>query len=160
MKKLISLAPYNEKYDQDLANFSLSDEQVQFTAMPAEVIEEALQNPNKYPVLILNDETPVGFFILHKNSEYVEERDTSRTILVRALSITLEHQGNGFALAAMRELPTLVKQLDPKVNEIILAVNEGNIAAQKLYLKAGFLNMGERKMGINGLQLILQYRMI
>ncbi|MGV2883673.1 GNAT family N-acetyltransferase [Paenibacillus taichungensis] len=160
MKKRISLALYNQKYAQDLANFSLSDEQVQFTAMPAKVMEEAFQNPYKYPVVILNEETPVGFFILHKNSEYVEERDTSRTILVRALSITLEHQGNGYALTAMRELPTLVKQLDPKVDEIILAVNEGNIAAQRLYLKAGFLNMGERKMGINGLQLILQYRMV
>ncbi|MDN4604089.1 hypothetical protein P5G61_22800 [Paenibacillus sp. F6_3S_P_1C] len=59
----------------------------------------------------------------------------------------------------MRALPELVKQLDPKVNEIILAVNEGNIAAQKLYLKAGFLDRGERKMGIHGLQLILHYRM-
>lgn len=44
MKKRISLAPYNEKYNQDLANFSLSNEQVQFTAMPAEVMEEAFQN--------------------------------------------------------------------------------------------------------------------
>lgn len=109
--------------------------------------------------MILNDKTPVGFFILHKNSEYVEERDSSRKILVRALSITLEHQGNGYALDAMKALPGLVKQLDPKVDEIILAVNEGNIAAQKLYLKAGFLDMGERKMGIKGLQLMLQYRM-
>jgi RimJ/RimL family protein N-acetyltransferase len=160
MKKMISLAPYNVMYDKDLANFSLSDEQVQFTAMPAQVIEEAFQNPNKYPVVILNDEAPVGFFILHKNSEYVEERDSSRKILVRALSITIEHQGNGYALAAMRALPELVKQLDPKVNEIILAVNEGNIVAQKLYLKAGFLDRGERKMGVHGLQLILQYRMV
>ncbi|UPK45529.1 GNAT family N-acetyltransferase [Paenibacillus pabuli] len=159
MRKRISLAPYHDKYNQDLANFSLSDEQVQFTAMPVEVMEEALQNPNKYPVVILNDDTPVGFFILHKNSEYVEERDSSRKILVRALSITLEHQGNGYALDAMKALPGLVKQLDPKVDEIILAVNEGNIAAQKLYLKAGFLDMGERKMGIKGLQLMLQYRM-
>ncbi|QOS77686.1 GNAT family N-acetyltransferase [Paenibacillus sp. JNUCC31] len=159
MKKRISLAQYNEKYNQDLANFSLSNEQVQFTAMPAEVMEEAFQNPNKYPVVILKDKTPVGFFILHKNSEYVEERDASRTILVRALSITMEHQGNGYAMDAMKALPEWVKQLDPKINEIILAVNEGNIAAQKLYLKAGFLDTGERKTGIHGLQLILHYRM-
>ncbi|WP_440117791.1 GNAT family N-acetyltransferase [Paenibacillus sp. QZ-Y1] len=157
---MIRLTPYHEKYNQDLSNFSLSSEQTQFTAMPADVIEEAIYNPDKYPVVILHEEKTVGFFILHKNSEYVEQKDASRTILVRALSITLEHQGNGYALAAMKALPEWIKQLDPKVNEIILAVNEGNVAAQKLYLKVGFHDRGERRMGIHGLQLILQYSMV
>lgn len=159
MENLIRLALYHEQYDQDLADFALKGEQFQFTAMPAEVIEEAIQNPDKDPMVILHKEKPVGFFILHKSSEYVEEKDASHTILVRALSISMEYQGNGYAKAAMKALPEFVRQLYPEINEIILAVNEGNIAAQQLYLKVGFLDMGVRKMGIHGLQLILHHRM-
>lgn len=40
--------------------------------------------------------------------------------------------------ATMKALHKCVCELHPKINEIILAVNEGNIAAQRLYLKMGF----------------------
>ncbi|MCL6660008.1 GNAT family N-acetyltransferase [Paenibacillus amylolyticus] len=158
MENSIRLALYHERYDQDLDDFALSGGQLQFTAMPADVIDEAIQNPDKDPMVILHEEKPVGFFILHKNSEYVEEKDASHTILIRALSISMEHQGNGYAKEAMKALPKFVRQLHPEINEIILAVNEGNIAAQQLYLKVDFLDRGVRKMGIHGLQLILHHR--
>lgn len=158
MGNSIRLALYHEQYDQDLDDFALRGDQLQFTAMPGDVIDEAIQNPDKDPMVILHEEKPVGFFILHKNSEYVENKDASHTILIRALSISMEHQGNGYAKEAMKALPKFVRQLHPEINEIILAVNEGNIAAKQLYLKVGFLDRGVRKMGIHGLQLILHHR--
>ncbi|APO48205.1 hypothetical protein BS614_12025 [Paenibacillus xylanexedens] len=158
MENSIRLALYHEQYDQDLDDFTLRGDQLQFTAMPADVIDEAIQNPDKDPMVILHEEKPVGFFILHKNSEYVEDKDASHTILIRALSISMEHQGNGYAKAAMKALPEFVLQLYREIDEIILAVNERNIAAQQLYLKLGFLDRGVRKMGIHGQQLILHNR--
>lgn len=38
----------------------------------------------------------------------------------------------------MKALHKFVRKLHPKINEIILTVNEGNIAALWLYLKVGF----------------------
>ena len=43
----------------------------------------------------------------------------------------------------------------PNCNEIVLAVNHKNIAAQKLYLKVGFRDTGIRKMGKIGEQYIM-----
>lgn len=43
----------------------------------------------------------------------------------------------------------------PIKNEVILAVNEKNIPAQKLYEKVGFQDKGYRRMGSIGQQLIL-----
>lgn len=43
----------------------------------------------------------------------------------------------------------------PIKNEVILAVNEKNIPAQKLYEKVGFQDKGYRRMGPIGQQLIL-----
>lgn len=78
MENSIRLALYHEQYDQDLDDFALRGDQLQFTAMPADVIDEAIQNPDKDPMVILHEEKPVGFFILHKNSEYVEDKDASQ----------------------------------------------------------------------------------
>lgn len=58
----------------------------------------------------------------------------------------------------MKALPEFVLHRYREIDEIILAVNERNIAAQQLYLKLGFLDRGVRKMGIHGQQLILHNR--
>ncbi|MDQ0170649.1 GNAT family N-acetyltransferase [Paenibacillus tundrae] len=160
MKNSIRLTRYDQQYDDALANFSLTGEQFRFTAMPAEVIEEAIQNENKYPIVILHEDTVVGFFILHRYSEYADEHVNRETnLLIRALSISTEYQGKGYGLEAMQVLPSFVQQLVPDMNEIILAVNEDNIAAQKLYLKAGFVDTGRRMMKGQVLQFIFHYKM-
>ncbi|MED3666451.1 GCN5 family acetyltransferase, partial [Geobacillus kaustophilus] len=45
----------------------------------------------------------------------------------------------------------------PYINEIVLAVNEQNLTAQRLYLTAGFIDSGRRREGKKGRQLLLYY---
>lgn len=160
MDKEIRLVSYEKQYYQALTHFMLKKEQMDFTAMPAEVIEEAVTNPDKDPVVILCGAVPVGFFVLHKGSEYVEPAESDCKILIRALSISMEHQGKGYALEAMKRLPAWVRKFHPEMNEIILAVNEANQAARQLYLKSGFLDLGVRRMGRHGMQYILHYSLM
>ena len=47
----------------------------------------------------------------------------------------------------------------PDCNEIVLAVNHKNIAAQKLYLKVGLQDTGIRKMGVIGEQYIMNLKL-
>jgi RimJ/RimL family protein N-acetyltransferase len=155
----IHLVHYEERYYQDLTRFTLKNEQVHFTALPAEVIEEAMMNPDKDPVVILQQAVPVGFFILHKGSEYVEPAESDHKILIRALSISEQYQGKGYALDAMKQLPNWVREFHPEVDEIILAVNEANKSAYQLYVKSGFLDLGLTRMGNRGIQHILHYSM-
>ena len=155
----IRLVHFEEKYHQALARFTLKNEQIHFTALPVEVIEEAINNPDKDPVVILVQAVPVGFFVLHKGSEYVERAESDHKILIRALSISVEYQGKGYALEAMKLLPAWVREFHPEVKEIILAVNEANKAAQQLYVKSGYLDFGVRRMGSHGIQHVLHYSM-
>ncbi|MDM5279068.1 GNAT family N-acetyltransferase [Paenibacillus silvae] len=157
MENGIRLVHYEEQYEEALTRFALKKEQIHFTAMPVEVIEEAAANPDKDPVVILAQDVPVGFFVLHQGSEYVEPAERDCKILVRALSISVEHQGKGYALEAMKQLPAWVREYHPEVEEIILAVNEENKAARQLYLKSGFLDFGLTKLGSRGIQHILHY---
>lgn len=153
----IRLVHYEERYHRDLTRFTLKNEQIHFTALPAEVIEEATMNPDKDPVVILHQAVPVGFFVLHKGSEYVEPAESDRKILIRALSISEQYQGKGYALNAMKQLPDWVREFHPEIDEIILAVNEANKAAYQLYVKSGFLDLGLTRMGNHGIQHILHY---
>ncbi|MBY0202330.1 GNAT family N-acetyltransferase [Paenibacillus cucumis (ex Kampfer et al. 2016)] len=156
----IRLVPYEEQYHQDLTRFTLKNEQVHFTALPAQVIEEAMINPDKDPIVILHQAVPVGFFVLHKGSEYVESVESDHKILIRALSISEQYQGKGYALDAMKQLPDWVREFHPEIDEIILAVNEANKAAYQFYVKSGFLDLGLTRMGNRGIQHILCYSMI
>ncbi|WP_308722161.1 GNAT family N-acetyltransferase [Paenibacillus polysaccharolyticus] len=155
----ICLVPYEEQYHQDLTRFTLKNEQIHFTALPAQVIEEAMINPDKDPIVILHQAVPVGFFVLHKGSKYVEPVEPDRKILIRALSISEQYQGRGYALDAMKQLPDWVREFHPEIDEIILAVNEANKAAYQLYVKSGFLDLGLTRMGNSGIQHILHYSM-
>ena len=145
MHQVIRLTEYHEKYDEALANFSLTGEQFSFTALPAEVIEEAISNPDKVPIVILKEETPVGFLF------YIKIRIRRRKEIFECnLNKSIIHyvgtSGRGYARAAMQAIGPLLQQIEPGMKEVILAVNEQNVAAQSLYLKVGFRDTGIRRI--------------
>lgn len=150
---------YTEDDFEAFQRFELPSEQVAFTALPGEALEAAAQDPNRYPVVIqsLEGET-VGFFVLHLNAELTSLVDNPRAILLRALSIDFRQQGQGYAKAAMLQLPAFVGKHFPEVDEIVLAVNARNLAAQRLYLQAGFEDRGLTRMGPMGMQHIYHFK--
>lgn len=154
----ISLNLYEDKYKGDLLAFELPPEQAQFTGLPAETLAEALANPSKSAVVIAKEERAVGFFILHRGGEIADfYSDYSRAILLRAFLINYVSQGQGIAKAAMALLPDFLRTHFPMMQEIVLAVNEGNTAAGNLYTSGGFLDKGLRRSGRKGTQKVLQY---
>ncbi|MCY9549838.1 hypothetical protein [Lysinibacillus xylanilyticus] len=52
-----------------LNDFELPDEQSQFTALPKDI---SIDMVGQYPIVILSDNIPVGFFVLHA-TERVKE---------------------------------------------------------------------------------------
>lgn len=155
----ISLNIYDEKYLEALKRFELPEDQAEFTALPSGALDIVANDPDRYPVVILaNERAPVGFFVLHRNSDFVLLVGNPGALLLRALSVDFKHQGKGYAKAAMLQLPLFVREHFPEADEIVLAVNHQNYAAQKLYAKAGFEDRGLTKMGPKGLQHIYHYR--
>jgi RimJ/RimL family protein N-acetyltransferase len=157
---MISLSFYEERYKHQLYDFQLPTEQHQFTGLPCEILEQALEDDARFPVIILFDEIPVGFFILHKGEGIKDFSANQNALLLRALSINFLYQGKGYGKMGMELLPEFVKAHFPGVDEIVLAVNMRNQAAKKLYEKVGFIDKGERRNGDIGPQYILHFPII
>lgn len=71
-KSSVLLDFYKTEYNDGLRSFYLPDEQLQFSALPHEVLTAAAQDPHRYPVVILADSKPVGFlsYTTAKKSPY------------------------------------------------------------------------------------------
>lgn len=158
----VELTLYRPEYLADLTQFHLPEEQLQFTALPVDSLEEALTDPQRYPIVIMAERKVVGFFVLYTGQgilDYDDYTDTpfAEVMLIRALLIDSRHQGKGYARQAMELLPAWVRYHFPFIHELLLAVNERNLAAQHTYTVAGFQDLGHRPIGLAGPQRIMHY---
>ncbi len=154
----ISLDFYNQKYEADLARYSLLKDHLNYTAHPIDAIEKCGHDGEMYPVVILSQHLPVGFFVLHGWNGVQHYSDNRKAILLRAYSVDSRYQGRGIATQSLRLLPAFVKKYFPGKDEIILAVNHNNINAQMVYKKSGFIDRSSRVMGRKGEQFVFGRR--
>ncbi|KAF1678920.1 GNAT family protein [Bacillus mexicanus] len=154
----ISLSFYKPEHLSELESFKLNNDDKRFTSLPKEVLTQALSIRDRYPVVILNDNLPIGFFILHTSKETLEPYSNNPfALLLSSLSLNAVHQGKGYAKKAMLLLPSFVSGYFPWCDEMILAVNHLNTRAKHLYMKCGFIDKGRRRIGPLGEQLVLHY---
>ncbi|WP_253271180.1 GNAT family N-acetyltransferase [Sporosarcina sp. D27] len=152
LSKTVKLEKYNPDFLKALKEFELPTEKAQYTALPTVILEKLTDN--QYPVVILSNDDPVGFFLLQSTDRVKEFTDNPWALLLTALSIDNSKQGKGFAIEAMKLIKQFVNLELPEYDEIILAVNHKNIPAQNLYKRVGFSDTGKRKIGKIGEQFI------
>lgn len=148
------LAVYTPDNKPQLEDYYLPEEQVQYTAHPIDALLSCESDPERHPIVILYENVPAGFFVLHGwggAKDYVENRNA---LLLRAYSVNTSFQGRGIAQASLKLLPEFVRANFPGVDEVILTVNIANERAQHVYKKGGFIDKGIQAMGTKGLLLI------
>ncbi|MDE5055479.1 GNAT family N-acetyltransferase [Niallia taxi] len=155
MEAVLEIVRYTSNDRHLFENYQLKTGQEDLTAMPLDAIEQCRRDHNRYPFIILAEMQPAGFFVLQKGNGVLEYHKNSKAILLRAYSIAASFQGRGVAGKMLEQLPLVVKGNFPFSDEIILAVNKENVAAQHVYKKAGFIDKGLRAVGKIGEQLIL-----
>ncbi|TVX88416.1 GNAT family N-acetyltransferase [Paenibacillus agilis] len=151
----VKLAFYRSDHFASLQMFQLPQEQEKFTALPIEML--AVVTEGQYRIVIEHDSEAVGFFMLHATERVKQYSNNPHAMLLTALSIDHAQQGRGFAKQGMKKLSAFVKEHFSSCNEIVLAVNHRNAAAQQLYLNVGFKDSGRRKEGPLGEQWIMSY---
>jgi RimJ/RimL family protein N-acetyltransferase len=151
----ISLIFYDNNYNNVLEKFELESTQEQFTAYPQEIFKTLVDSERHY-ILIIQGQRVVGYFVLHENNGPLEIGSHNKALLIRALAISKNEQGKGYALSAMKMLPDFTKKHFKNIEELVLIVNHANIPAQNLYSKSGFSDTGMRRNGKHGLQFIYQ----
>ncbi|MGN1399989.1 MAG: GNAT family N-acetyltransferase [Bacillus sp. (in: firmicutes)] len=152
----VLLKLYEAKYKEEVCSYVLPLGQSEFTALPYDALERFGNHPHAVGVVILHNDEAVGFFVLHKANDAMED-GLQHQLLIRSLSINPEYQGRGFGTRAMELLPAFVRRIYPETKELFLMVNEGNKHAQKVYEKAGYIDRGMRRMGPKGWQKVLHY---
>ncbi|MBY0123786.1 GNAT family N-acetyltransferase [Bacillus sp. S/N-304-OC-R1] len=154
----IVLVEYNDTFDEQLSNFHLPKEQLQFTSMPLEKINNPNVSNNAKHVLILENGIPVGYFALEDGDKLLKYSNNINARLLTAFSIDSKNQGKGLAKIGLQLLPEFVRNNLPGTDEIVLGVNQRNTPAYNLYLKTGFVDENEFYEGPKGPQHILHMR--
>ncbi|WP_042346132.1 GNAT family N-acetyltransferase [Bacillus massiliigorillae] len=153
----IELVFYEEKYKEKICNYQLDEIQRNFTTLPCEALTSCENDAFSFPIVILKDEQPIGFFVLQAGEaiRYLTELDNM--MLIRSVSVNPSFQGLGYAQDAMKLLPEFVKKNYPGVLELFLIVNFKNKRAEHVYIKAGYIDRGIRRQDPSGFKKILHY---
>ncbi|MCA0987639.1 GNAT family N-acetyltransferase [Guptibacillus algicola] len=138
-----------------LRGFTLSDTQLKYTSLPMPAFELSMKDPERHPVVVLSEEKVVGFFVLHSGKGAEEYTSNKNAMLLRAFSIDQKEQGNGYGKEAMSLVKEYVKTNFPDIDEVVLGVNEENVAARKIYLEHGYVDLDKKKEGRSGTMSIL-----
>jgi RimJ/RimL family protein N-acetyltransferase len=155
----VSLKFYHSAYSHQLKKYHLSIEDREFTGMPMESIRICSGEKNRIPIIIDYNGLAVGYFVLHGWDRISNYTDNEFALLLRTYSIDSRYQGKGLAKQSMKLFPDFVSKHFPYVNEIVLAVNHRNAAAQQLYKQGGFADTGKRIMGRKGEQLVYHMKL-
>lgn len=148
----IKLEPLRDAHWPVLKTFSLPLDQEKYTTLPTDL--DSQLPDGVYPVVITTDE-PVGFFLLHDTERVASYTEVRDALLLSMFSINHPAQGNGHAKAALRLLPSYVREHFTDKHEVVLSVNLKNEPAFSLYQTVGFVDTGRLIDGPVGPQRIM-----
>lgn len=147
---------------EDLSELAyiLDDIQSQYTATAKQSLEKIEERNQRgdffaYPVTIFYQEKIAGFFVLDFGEDKFDLTENADSVLLRSLSINPDFQGKGIGKSAMTEADHFIREHFTDCNEIVLAVNEKNIHAFKLYNETGYEFEGKTREGRSGTQFLM-----
>lgn len=145
--ELREIAPDDVDLRAVLLEHRLPVEQQDFAATAVESLPMGDRDPDWVSVAIVVHDLPVGMFGLDPGGYFREFDDDRSAVLFRAFYIAPEHQGRGYATAAVTATRGFVRQRLPDVKRVVLTVNHRNPAALAAYLKGGFVMTGQDYLG-------------
>lgn len=149
---MITLKFYSPN-DNPSLSYKLDDEQSQFTALPSRWFDD---NSTAYKLVILLNQTVIGFFVLDNGDDKDDYTSDTQSLLLRSMSLNPAFQGKGYAKQALLCLHDFLIQNQITANKIVLGVHHKNLNAQSLYEKVGFVKSKRTYMGKKGLQYIYE----
>jgi RimJ/RimL family protein N-acetyltransferase len=138
----VRLAAVSPDLREALVRLAPRPDQERFAGRLAETLPAAEADPERTPVAILADGSPVGFFVLHRGPAAGALAPEPRDVLMRAFLVDARFQGRGIATRALAALPDFVAGHLPGIRRIVLSVNVRNPVAIRTYRRAGFADTG------------------
>ncbi|MCD2138140.1 GNAT family N-acetyltransferase [Salinicoccus halitifaciens] len=149
----IEIRPFKEADREELKNFKLSGAQLEYTSLPLEVLDEAVEDEARMPCVVESGEDGVvGFFVLHKHYRHEGYDTVKEAVFVRSLSINENVQGKGYGTEVAMNLPLFVQEHFSDFDHLHLVVDAENAAAWNLYERAGFIHTATKEDGPVGFE--------
>ncbi|MGR7909896.1 GNAT family N-acetyltransferase [Lysinibacillus capsici] len=150
---------YEDKAQNLVEQYTLTEEQLRYTKSPKDSIALAKQYNSRHAVLAMDGNKLVTFFVLHEKEGVTPYSSNEQALLIRSFSTDFYEQGKGYAKTALQLLPGFVRKHFPYINELVLGVNVPNRAAQELYKRCGFVDEGRQAMGLRDELKVMSYYM-
>lgn len=131
-----------------VALLQISPQQIEYAGTVARAIEgcEADDGSGVLGIALLHGATVVGFLAC-KRDKAAPAWAPAGAAVISGLRIDARWQGKGMATAALRLLPDWLAQHWPENPQIVLSVDEDNLAGIRAYEKAGWVDRGVREEG-------------
>jgi diamine N-acetyltransferase len=130
----ISLREITPQNYKAIISMQVREDQKNFVASNVHSLAQAYVFPDRSPLAIYADETPVGFLMY----AYLEERQQH---WIFRLMVAAAYQGRGYGRAAMRLLIERMRAI-PGCRQIYISYEPENQAARALYASLGFFADG------------------
>ncbi|GAB3058082.1 GNAT family N-acetyltransferase [Salinicoccus sesuvii] len=148
MSSEIHIRPFTEADRESLATFKLSEQQQIYSSLPIDVLDDAVQDPDRTPCVVLNESNEVvGFFVLHKHYRHEGYATPHEVVYIRSLSINEALQGRGYGTKVAMTLPLFVQEHFAAFDHLYLVVDAENEGAWNLYERAGFMHSATKENG-------------
>lgn len=144
----IIIRDFREEDRDGLKAFELSEKQAVYSSLPVDVLDDAIDDPNRTPCVVQNEEgETVGFFVLHKHYQHEGYDTPHEVVYIRSLSINEKLQGRGYGTKVAMILPEYVQGKYTTLDHFYLVVDAENQAAWSLYERAGFMHTATKEDG-------------
>ncbi|WP_031545284.1 GNAT family N-acetyltransferase [Salinicoccus luteus] len=144
----IHIRPFMEKDRPSLAAFKLSEQQQIYSSLPVDVLDDAIEDPDRTPCVVLNGKDGIiGFFVLHKHYQHEGYATPHEVVYIRSLSINEAFQGRGYGTKVAMSLPLFVQEHFSNFDHLYLVVDAENQGAWNLYERAGFAHTATKEDG-------------
>ncbi|WP_084414224.1 hypothetical protein [Salibacterium aidingense] len=114
MESNVKLIEYSDTFKKHLSTFHLPGEQLKFTSLPLEKIDNPEVSKTSTHILIMNNDTPVGFFALEEGEKVYKYSNNPMARVLTSFSIDSGSQGKGLAKRGLKLLPSFVKEVSTK----------------------------------------------
>ena len=141
-----------------VANLEISAEQIEFAGIIARSVAacEAGDAAEVAGLAIRAEGDIVGWVLLKRGQSAPAWADAD-AVVVGGLRIDRRRQGRGIGAAAVAALAPWVARHWPPETRLMLRVDDGNAAGIRAYEKAGWREVGERRVGRVGVERTLQF---
>jgi RimJ/RimL family protein N-acetyltransferase len=141
---VIRVAPVTPELRPALLQLRVTAPQRDFVSDIEPSLEDAERCPGSMPMAIVRNGEPVGYYRIETHAHTIAGIGFDRPALgLRSFFIDRRWQGQGLAGLALTALFGDLVERHPHVQLLVLLVNCRNLAALRLYLRAGFVDSGQ-----------------